>query len=227
MGMQRPDGKWLLKLPPEREDLWGALIDRVLMDVSAPLLVNTNVNSAAQLESLVAAGFVARRSEELWRIPVTGRVIRTVEATFHRLVPVDRCDLLRVVELDNTVRAAIPGSESWRGTVEDFSRSLAADEFDPELYLIAEHTSTGTYDGLIRVWNRVPSPRLGCLGVRADWRRTRLPIALISAVATVLARRGVSHVVTETDVLNSGSHRMAARTGASVGTMTEWELRPA
>lgn len=222
-GVLRPDAKWLLRLPPERADLWSALIERVSTDLSAPMLVNTTGDNQVERDSLSAAGFVAHRSEELWRIPVAELANRSVEATFHRLVPLDRCELLRVVELDNAVRADIPGSESWHGTLDDFTASMADDEFDPELYLIAEHPSTGSYDGLIRVWNRVPSPRLGCLGVRPRWRRTRLPVALISAAATVLSLRGVTHVITETDVLNSGSHLMAARRGASVGTMTEWE----
>jgi len=113
--------------------------------------------------------------------------------------------------------------KSWRGSLADLSASMADDTFDPELYLIAEDTTTGSYDGLIRVWNRAPLPRLGCLGVRARWRRTRLPIALISAAATVLAQRGVAHVITETDAANSGSCVMAARRGTTVGAMTEWE----
>jgi len=85
---------------------------------------------------------------------------------------------------------------------------------------------TGSYDGLIRVWNRRPWPRLGCLGVRVAWRRTRLPAALVSAAARVLRDRGVTDVVTETDVRNGESHPMASKRGTSTGTMTEWE-RPA
>jgi GNAT superfamily N-acetyltransferase len=191
-GLRRPDDKWLLKLPSEHEDLWSALIERAWADLSAPMLVNTTDNNQSQRDALLAAGFMARRIEELWRIPVAALAGRTVEATFHRLVPLDQCDLARVVELDNAVRSDIPGAEAWRGSLADLSASMADDEFDPELYLIAEHTSTGAYDGLVRVWNRVPLPRLGCLGVRAPWRRTRLPVALMSAAATVLAQRGVT-----------------------------------
>ena len=50
---------------------------------------------------------------------------------------------------------------------------MADDTFDLELYLIAEDTTTGSYDGLVRVWNRAPLPRLGCLGVRGGARDHR------------------------------------------------------
>jgi len=139
---------------------------------------------------------------------------------------VDRCELNRVVDLDNTIRADIPGTRTWRGTLADLSESLDDSDFDPALYLVAVHEKTGSYDGLIRVWNRLPWPRLGCLGVRFPWRRTRLPAALVSAVACVLRDRGVTDVVTETDVRNGGSYPMAFSRGISTGVMTEWE-RPA
>jgi len=38
--------------------------------------------------------------------------------------------------------------------------------------------------------------------------------------------RGVTGVVTETDVRNGGSHPMASRLGTSTGVMTEWERSP-
>ncbi len=52
------------------------------------------------------------------------------------------------------------------------------------------------------------------------------PPPLSSAAARVLRERGVTDVVTETDVRNGESHPMASNRGTSTGTMTEWE-RPA
>jgi len=222
-GFRRGDGKWLLKLPSEHVELWGPLIERAGAALAAPLVVNTTGIDQCQRVVLSTAGFSARRIEALWRIPVAALSGRAVEATFHRLVPLDRCDLPRVVELDNVVRAGIPGSESWHGTLDDLLASTADDEFDPTLYLIAEHTTTGSYDGLIRVWKRVPAPRIGCVGVRASWRRTRLPAALLSTAAQVLKQQGVTEVIAETDLHNAGSHEMAAKRGTSRGEMTEWE----
>lgn len=138
-------------------------------------------------------------------------------------MPVDGCDLDRVVDLDNAVRADIPGTPAWRGTITDLSETLEDPDFDPALYLTAIHKQTGSHDGLIRVWNRQAWPRLGCLGVRRSWRRTRLPATLVSATARVPGDREVTDIITETDVSNVDSHPIAAIRGISIGAMTEWE----
>ena len=123
--------------------------------------------------------------------------------------------------------AQMPGAERWVGTVSDLQESLTDDEFDPELYLVAIHQDTGSYDGLIRVWNRKPYPRLGDIGVRPGWRRTRLGPALLAAVARTLGERSVTHVVvTETDINNWDSYSIAAHHGAVArGRSVEWVLR--
>ncbi len=223
----RPDGKWLVKLPEDHPELWSRLIERVRSDLAAPLLINMPADLDAERGGILqAAGFISARTEALWRIPLASMSARPIHSNSHRLLPVDSCDLNRVVDLDNTIRADIPGTRAWRGTLTDLSETLDDPDFDPALYLVAVHAHTGSYDGLIRVWNRRPWPRLGCLGVRVAWRRTRLPAALVSAAARVLRDRGVTDVVTETDVRNGESHPMASSRGTSTGTMTEWE-RPA
>lgn len=223
----RSDGKWLVKLPEDHPELWSRLIEQVRSELEAPLLINTLADlDAERIGILQAAGFLSARTEAIWRIPLTSLPARQIHSAAHRLLPVDRCDLDRVVDLDNTIRADIPGTRAWRGTLADLSKSLDDADFDPALYLVAVHARTGSYDGLIRIWNRRPQPRLGCVGVRVVWRRTRLAAALVSAAACVLRDRGVTGVVTETDVRNGGSHPMASRLGTSTGVMTEWE-RPA
>jgi len=223
----RPDGKWLVKLPEDHPELWARLIEQVSTELAAPLLINTPADLDPQRTGILqASAFIPARTEAIWRIPLTSTSARPIHSNTHRLRPVDGCDLNRVVDLDNTIRADIPGTRAWRGTLADLSETLDDSDFDPALYLVAVQAQTGSYDGLIRVWNRRPWPRLGCLGVRAAWRRTRLPAALVSAVAGVLRDRGVTDVVTETDVRNGGSYPMASSRGISTGVMTEWE-RPA
>jgi len=221
---RRPDGKWLVKLPEGHPELWSQLIKQVRSDLTASLLINTPADLDAERSGVIqAAGFIPARTEAIWRIPLASIPARPIHSDAHRLLPVDCCDLDRVVDLDNTIRADIPGTRAWRGTIADLSESLEGPDFDPALYLVAVHAHTGSYDGLIRVWNRRPWPRLGCVGVRVAWRRTRLPSALVFTVAGVLRNRGVTDVVTETDVRNGGSHPMASGRGITTGVMTEWE----
>lgn len=225
---RRPDGQWLVTLPAKRPDLWRHCLARVIADIPAPLLVSQAGDLAEPFtKPLQQAGFVASRVEQLWRIPIAALPGGPIMCASHRLVSVDNCDLTAAVELDNAIRNDIPGTELWAGAEADLRDTLSDPEFDPDLYLIAEHTVTHSLDGLIRVWNRPGAPRLGCLGVRQAWRRTRLPAALVSTVTATLRRRGVTEIVTETDVRNAGSHPMAAHHGGiRAGTTIEWQYDP-
>lgn len=78
--------------------------------------------------------------------------------------------------------------------------------------------------GLVRLWNRSPHPRVGCLGVIASVRRTSLCLRLVLAVGSELRTRGVEAVTTETDVTNTSSHTLVRRMGGEPTHLTaEWE----
>lgn len=219
---QRPDGQWQLRLP-EDTSAWPALLASRPTCVDRMVLTAEDGDYEADLRRL---GFSATRTEQLWQVPIAG-LDSAITSPQHQLRRVTDCDLEAVARLDNAVRAQIPGAEHWVGTVNNLRETLEDDEFDPELYLIAVHLGTGDYHGLVRVWNRSPHPRVGCLGVVPAWRRSRLGPALLGAVITTLVRRGVTHVVTETDVDNGDSHPLAARHGGiPVGRTVEWSFAP-
>lgn len=226
-GLRRPDGRWLIWLPSRQQHAWQALANLAAQDTSADLLTNIAGDRPADVtDALMAAGFLPHRVEHLWRVPVSSLRGLPV-STDHDLLPVDRLDLAAVAALDNTIRGDIPGAEEWQGTAADLRDSLDDVEFDPALYLIAKHTQTGSLDGLIRVWNRNPLPRLGCIGVRRAWRRTGLAATLIQSVASVLHRRGVAAITAEKDEGNRPSATMARRAGGEVtGTRVEWLRAP-
>ncbi len=218
LAWRRPDGQWQLRLP-EATEAWPALLADRPAAVDRVLVTATEETWDAPLADL---GFTAARTEQVWRLPLAA-LPAPVTGGSHEFTPVTGCELVRVRNLDNLVRRQIPGTEDWTGTVEDLRVTLADDEFDPDLYLIAVHRGSGTYDGLIRVWYRRPRPRLGCLGVVPQWRRTRLAAGLLGAVAATLRERGVTEVETETDVRNRDSHTMAARHGGvPEHRTTEW-----
>lgn len=226
-GMIRPDGRLQLWLPDVDTRAWPALVGLASMDVGGPFLVTRSGDDrAAAVAALRTAGFQRARTETLWRIPVRS-LARFRPRGSHHLVPVTELDPAAVAELDNAVREDIPGTQGWQGTAGDLEETLADPELDPELYLIARDPASGSLDGLVRVWNRLPDPRLGCLGVRRSWRRTGLAADLVAAVAVTLQARGVTHVITETDTTNAAASLAAANHGGlRTGSLVEWERLP-
>lgn len=222
-GIRRPDGRWQLKLPEDRPKDWGTLVDAAVAGGCGTLLVSRPADQTLeQQRCLRGAGFRPCRTEVLWRIPIGPYLARPVRSQ-HRFIPVTDLDVDAVTALDNTIRADIPGTEGWHGTVAELQETLEDPELDPALYRIAQHAKTGSLDGLIRVWNRTPEPRLGCIGVVRSWRRTSLALALVHSVAAPLLERGVAHITTETDSSNGASHLMAANHGGTqVGALIEW-----
>lgn len=223
-GVLRPDGRLPVTLPEQHPHAWAALVTVAAQDAPGPLLVSRPADDPHEIVArLQAAGFHAGRTETTWQIPVHPLTAMRAR-TPHELLRVTELDLDAVATLDNTVRADIPGSDHWRGTAHDLQETLADPEFDPELYLIARDPRSGSLDGLVRVWNRSPTPRLGCLGVTRAWRRTSLAGALVKAVAQTLHGRGVTHIVTETDDTNADSALIAANYGGvAISSTVEWE----
>jgi GNAT superfamily N-acetyltransferase len=220
----RPDGKWVVVLPPDPET-WPAIIAERPRRVDRLLVSRPESAERTEGPVLAAAGFRRDRTEQAWRIPLDGLPAGRPVGDTHRLVPVTECDLTRVTELDNEVRRAVPGCEGWSGTVADLRDTLDDEEFDPDLYLVAVHHETGSYDGLIRVWFRRPVPRLGCVGVVPAWRRTRLAAQLLATVAGILRSRGIREVVAETDTTNRAAYSMTRNHGGLPQERTvEWSL---
>lgn len=211
----RPDGRCFIRFPAERQDSWPALADRVQADVGRDLYVNTDEADTASVARLISSGFVQNRREQRWIIPIdSARVVTAVPSDAIRLIKGDAVDLDRLRGLDDTIRNDIPGTDGWCSSREEFADSSVNDsEFDPELYLVAEHRRTGEYVGLVRVWVKATGPRLGCVGVTSGSRRTRVARDLINAVIEVLAARGYEHLVTETDTNNYASFGLASHHG--------------
>lgn len=226
-GLRRADGQWLVRFPEGHPQAWAELACMGAADVHAGLVTNRSGDqSAVHDAALRKANFLPSRCEQLWRVPLAALPKVTFD-TPHDFVPVNELDLEAAARLDNAIRADIPGTENWHGTAADLQETLDDPEFDAALYLVARHVERRSLDGLIRVWNRAPAPRLGCIGVTRPWRRTRLAAALIQAVGVTLRERRVEEIVTETDQLNPASYRMAARHGGiKSGTLVEWTRRP-
>ena len=226
--VQRPDGAWSIRLPDDHYTAWAALLRMATEDINGAMLVSRPGEECVEAQSeLRRAGFTPARSETVWRLPVAGLIERQAVRTMHRIVSVTSSDADAVAALDNSIRRDIPGTEAWMGTGAQLTASLDDPQFDPALYLVAQHPRTGSLDGLIRVWNRSPEPRLGCIGVTRPWRRTRLALALVQEIATTLHARGITHITAETDATNRDSHLMATHHGGEpLQTTIEWQNTP-
>lgn len=221
---RRPDDRWAVRLPDDPAS-WEVAVDGRPAEVGRLVVSRPERLPEAEEHALRGAGFQLARIEQLWRVPLDSLAAQRITSATHDLRSVAVCDLRRVVDLDDAVRQQIPGCEEWRGTVAELRETLGDDEFDPALHLVAVHRESGSYDGLVRVWSRPDRPRVGCLGVRPEWRRTRLAPALLGAVVDTLIARGVREVVTETDVANRASYRLVERHGGvPTGRTVEWAL---
>lgn len=222
--VQRPDGAWLLRMPADQPGAWPALVEAATQDGCGTLLLHRPANqSEAHERALRLAGFTPARTETRWRISVSAIPITPAARAEHQVLPVTEFDPRRVAALDNAIRADIPGTSGWKGTGTELTDSFDDPDFDPALYLVAHDPAAGCLDGLIRVWNRQPEPRLGCVGVTRSRRRTSLALLLLQSIASTLRDRGVTHITAETDDTNRASHLMALNHGGTaVETVVEW-----
>ena len=225
-----PDGRRFLLLPTDRE-LLEPLLTAALTDLAG---ANTAIRAMVDADDadthrvLTGHGFAEVRREGTYRLTLPTTVPTAVTADGVDLVSAADADLDRLRLLDEALREDIPGSSGWRWTPERFrAETLGDTAFDPATYLVAVDRATGEYVGLLRVWMNPREPRLGCLAVRADRRRTRVTAALVTAVLAELVRRGHRTVITEVSDDNRASLALLARADAC-RTSTDVELvRPA
>lgn len=201
----------MLFLPEGREDwpdVLGSAIETAQRE-SGPdrpgpdLLVY--LSDPAGIEILTAAGFRQGRTEVSYRAALAG--LRTPvhdPRAGWRLLSAADADLNRLRELDEVIRDDIPGTRGWRWEPGEFRGETFGTGFDRQTYLIAIDRA-GVYVGLVRVWLNPTGPRLGCIGVRAEHRRTRVTAALLGAVVANLARRGFETLDFEISLDNAAS----------------------
>jgi ribosomal protein S18 acetylase RimI-like enzyme len=124
-------------------------------------------------------------------------------------------DIDRLRELDDALRQDVPGTDGWRNEPDTFADQVTGDaQFDPATYLVAVDDASGAYAGLVRVWVRTPTSRLGLIAVRRDYRRRGLAMALLAAAFGAIVARGQREVETEVDETNVESNALMQRLGA-------------
>lgn len=175
---------------------------------------------ASEIESYSALGFNVHRREATYLVPT--RSARAEAAEGIVFVQADEVDETTLRLLDNELRQDVPGTDGWEWTEAGFrEETYEAADFDPKTYLVAVDCDTGEYVGIVRVWMKQPTPRLGFIGVRHGDRRRGIARALLAEVFARLEERGIDDVSTEIDETNTASRALleafgARRTGTSV-----------
>ncbi|MDQ3579858.1 MAG: GNAT family N-acetyltransferase, partial [Actinomycetota bacterium] len=164
-------------------------------------------------------GFEIARREIVFKIPVDSAITGLADASPPDgivLIPADAVDETQLRELDDRLRADVPGSEGWLNDPAEF-REYTFDErhFDPLTYLVAVDDSRQKFAGLVRVWTSARHSRLGLIGVTAPYRRRGLGRALLAAAFAPLHERGVTQVSAEADATNDISIHLLESIGAA------------
>lgn len=204
-----PDGRLRLYFEDCRPDSYGPLVNAI----AGECYVQVDDAEADTLARLRSAGFVDLRVEHEYEVPVSP--LRAPCPAGLRIITADHTDLEPLMMLDCAIRADIPGADGWQPDPVWFrEETYDSPSFDPQTYRVALDGSE--YVGLARVWRPHDErlPRLGCVGVRREYRQRGLARALIAAAFGPLYARGVRAVTCEVDETNVASNGLFASLGA-------------
>lgn len=221
--MIRPDGRCFVSF-----DSGGATVqEQQLAAVAAELErdLYVSVDDQDDRRWYEQLGFAVHRRESHYLLPTDPQItgLRDIEPPRGIvLVGADRVDANRLRLLDDALRQDVPGTDGWRWDEADFrEETFASPHFDPATYLVAVDEASGELAGLVRVWMRPDTPRLGLIAVLPSYRRRGLARALLAQAFAVLHDRDRTEVSGEVDDANVASTTLltglgARRTGGSL-----------
>ncbi|MDJ0959131.1 MAG: GNAT family N-acetyltransferase [Acidimicrobiia bacterium] len=211
----RPDERMFLSFAGDDVDRRGMLGAAAAEGLGRPVYVSIDAADTGTVASLAQAGFTTEVESDVFGVPFETALgwlrPRSVPAGF-RLLTADLADRDRLFELDNRLRASVPGTDGWQGDRTWFDAELSdSPPFDPAGYLVAVHESSGDYAGLIRFWRNRSGPRLGLIGVLPAFRRTTIAAALLRAGLEAASTWGFGTFTTETSTSNHAIHPRLVR----------------
>jgi ribosomal protein S18 acetylase RimI-like enzyme len=211
----RPDERCTLYLREVASDAYAPLVDVALSALDGEVYVEVDEGADDVRAVLAERGFTVSRREHRYLVPTDLSAISPARPASFDVISAVRADVDRWRELDDALRQEVPGAAGWRNDPRQFARQTFDDpEFDPATYLIAVEERSGDYAGLVRVWNRPGSPRLGLIGTLPRYRRRGLAIGLIAEAFGVLHRRGEHEAACEVDEANTASNSLMMLLGA-------------
>lgn len=212
--MVRPDRRTFVFFDTVAEDVLGPLVNRAVAEFGGDLRAEADEEDVDVQRILAARGFAVGRREHRYLVPTDWSAGLALPDGFGVISAAD-ADERRWRELDDALRQEVPGTDGWRNDPAGFAREALDDpQFDPASYLIAVAERSGEYVGLVRVWRRPDTPRLGLIGVLPPYQRRGLGVALLARAFDVLRQRGRAEVSCEVDRTNTASNALMRRLGA-------------
>jgi len=210
----RPDGRCFAFGEPDDDLPVGRLV-----------YVTVDEGDDARRRSLERLGFTFSRRELVLSIPTdpaSWNVASVAPPPGITLASADAVEEKRLRLLDDLLRQDVPGTNGWKWSSSGFhEETYGSPDFNPAAYLVAQDAGD-EYVGIVRLWMKPGAPRLGFIGVRADWRRRGLARSLVARVLGVAHEYGQAEVRTEVDELNTASKRLLfSFDGRQVGALRE------
>jgi len=214
----RPDGRWFVSIDGWEPAADAPLLAAMVEDLRHDLRTVVDGADEQELRRWQGLGFEPARRELLLAVPVdpaTTGLSQSPPPDGIVVVPADAVDETALRELDDTLRADVPGCSGWVNDPMEF-REYTFDErlFDPATYLVAVDDACERFAGLVRVWANPRRSRLGLIGVTAPYRRRGLARALLTQAFAPLHDRGVRTIAAEVDVTNAASLALLTGIGA-------------
>lgn len=217
-GICRPDRRWFVSIDTWDESAYAPLLSAVADDLRQDLHTNLSGDDGPGLDRWRRLGFAVVRREILFLLPVDPAITGLGDAAVPAgivLLSAEAVDEDGLRELDDSLRADVPGTHGWVSDPVEF-REHTFDErhFDPSTYLVAVDDTREEFAGLVRVWTARAHSRLGLIGVASGYRRRGLARALLGAAFAPLHERGVTAVTAEADETNAASVSLLEGIGA-------------
>jgi len=214
----QPDGHWHVSIDAWDETAYEPLAAAIGADLRQDLYTIVDEADPQELLRWRRLGFAVNRREVLLEVPVdpaeTGLGDPVLPGGM-AFVSADAVDEIQLRELDDTLRAQLPGATVWRNDPVEFHEyTFDGAHFDPATYLVAVDDIRQAFAGLVRVWVSPGHSRLGLIAVVRGYRRRGLARALLAAAFAPLHERGIRSVMAEADDSNEASLALLKGIGA-------------
>ena len=227
----RPDGRCVVRAKGTWTHEQAEAAAEYARSHAVSVIATVAASADEEHEALRSAGFAIARRELMIEFPVEGALAALEDASTASGIDIRSAtdvDVERLSELDQELRADVPGTSGWRNDPNEFhTQTFDVPEFEPTTYLVAVDRGSGEYVGLVRIWMNADVPRLGLAGVRRSERRRGIASTLLVRALKGVQATGASTVVAEYDVTNAASAALARRLGArTIGEWIEFSYRP-